>query len=218
MAAAHSPAVSDFPPQDLRRFLEFCAGEWLSVRSSFLLLEGEPDAAPAASPGAIGAPEGNDAGGQEPAEEAEERWHAALRGELAVLFLAPERPGDPGGLRLTPPQAAGGPAAARELHFDADGGFQGRGAAGEARKGSWRLWPDGSLELSQAEAGSVIVERIWFTKPNLRLRSCIEQRQDGRPSRASFSSEIRRVSRAAAPVQQAAATAPSAPGQHADGD
>jgi hypothetical protein len=43
-------------------------------------------------------------------------------------------------------------------------------------------------------------ERIWFTKPNLRLRSSVENHADGRPGRASFSSEIRRVSRPAAPA------------------
>ena len=41
-------------------------------------------------------------------------------------------------------------------------------------------------------------ERIWFNKPNLRLRSTIEQPADGLPGRASFSSEIRRVSKPAA--------------------
>ena len=40
-------------------------------------------------------------------------------------------------------------------------------------------------------------ERIWFNKPNLRLRSTVEQRADGSLGRASFSSEIRRVSRPA---------------------
>jgi hypothetical protein len=42
-------------------------------------------------------------------------------------------------------------------------------------------------------------ERIWFTKPNLRLRSTVEHRADGTPGRASFSSEIRRISRPADP-------------------
>jgi hypothetical protein len=41
----------------------------------------------------------------------------------------------------------------------------------------------------------MVKERIWFTKPNLRLRSSVEQRGDGSPGRASFSSEIRRLSR-----------------------
>ncbi|MEY3769109.1 MAG: hypothetical protein RLZZ11_2179, partial [Cyanobacteriota bacterium] len=60
------------------------------------------------------------------------------------------------------------------------------------------LWPDGSLELVSQQNGAELRERIWFNKPNLRLRSTIEQPADGRPGRASFSSEIRRVSKPAA--------------------
>ena len=39
-------------------------------------------------------------------------------------------------------------------------------------------------------------ERIWFTKPNLRLRSSVTNQGDGNPGHAHFSSEIRRVSKA----------------------
>lgn len=38
-------------------------------------------------------------------------------------------------------------------------------------------------------------ERIWFTKPNLRLRSSVEHGAGGSAAQASFCSEIRRVSR-----------------------
>jgi hypothetical protein len=48
--------------------------------------------------------------------------------------------------------------------------------------------------------GREVRERIWFTKPNLRLRSTVETNAAGSPGRASFSSEIRRVSRPTAPA------------------
>ena len=62
-----------------------------------------------------------------------------------------------------------------------------------AAEGSWQLWPDGSVELTVEAPGRLLRERIWFTQPNLRLRSSVEQGEGGRPGRARFSSEIRRV-------------------------
>ena len=59
---------------------------------------------------------------------------------------------------------------------------------------------DGSLELVITGDGREVRERIWFTKPNLRLRSTVETGVDGSPGRASFSSEIRRVSRPTVPA------------------
>jgi hypothetical protein len=85
---------------------------------------------------------------------------------------------------------------ARRLLFAANGSFSLDGHQGEQR-GSWQLWPDGSLELILSENSREVRERIWFTKPNLRLRSTVESKADGTPGRASFSSEIRRVSRPA---------------------
>jgi hypothetical protein len=117
-----------------------------------------------------------------PSEEA--AWHSSERGELQVAFLAPASADHPGGLRVTPPGGAG-----RELHYRADGSF---GAAPDgAAEGRWQLWPDGSLELILEGPGRVLRERIWFTQPNLRLRSSVEHRDGGRPGRARFSSEIR---------------------------
>jgi hypothetical protein len=114
-----------------------------------------------------------------------------------VAYLAPEQEGDPGGLEVTPPAGGEGAAAQRRLRFQAAGDFLSCAAPGQPESsGTWRFWPDGSLELTRTDAEAVVRERIWFTKPNLRLRSSIEQRHDGRPARASFSSEIRRVSRA----------------------
>jgi hypothetical protein len=169
-----SVTPEDFPPQDIRSFLEFCAGEWLALRSRFDL--------GSAQAGVAGSPH-ND----------EEAWHDSQRGELLVAFLEPARAGDPGGLRITPPGAA-----TQELHFLAGGQFQ-RGPAGTPEApGQWQLGPDGSLELSLSGREGEVRERIWFTKPNLRLRSSVEHRRDGSPGRASFSSEIRRVSRPSA--------------------
>ena len=39
-----------------------------------------------------------------------------------------------------------------------------------------------------------VLERIWFIKPNLRLRSTTAIAMDGTPLQARFCSEIRRVS------------------------
>ena len=175
-------SVSEFPPGDLRSFLEFCAGEWLSVRSHFDLAD--PTAERAASAGATDADD-------------EASWHDARRGELTVAYRPPEREGEPGSLTVRPPASEAGKAAPpQELRFASGGRFERHGMSGEAPiAGSWRFWPDGSLELIQPIPLGVVRERIWFTKPNLRLRSSIEQHHDGRPARASFASEIRRVSR-----------------------
>ncbi|MFN9661594.1 MAG: phycobiliprotein lyase, partial [Cyanobacteriota bacterium] len=57
----------------------------------------------------------------------------------------------------------------------------------------WQLTADGSVALELLEQGRWLKERIWFSKPNLRLRCTLEQTPDGQPGRASFSSEIRRL-------------------------
>lgn len=88
-------------------------------------------------------------------------------------------------------------------------------AAAQPEGGRWQLWPDGSLELTVRGPSVIVRERIWFTKPNLRLRSTVENHADGTPGRASFSSEIRRVSRSGTSAQtastQSAGGAPSSP-------
>jgi hypothetical protein len=116
-----------------------------------------------------------------------DEWHSSDRGELVVRYIEPSSAGSPGGLRLRPEGQA-----ERQLLFAGNGSFEVNGALGR-----WQLWPDGSLELSLSGEGGEVRERIWFTKPNLRLRSTVESRSDGSPGRASFSSEIRRVSRPA---------------------
>jgi len=160
-----------FPPEEIGAFLRHCAGEWMSLRSQFTL-------------GAVSTGEDLDA-------EDSDVWHSSERGELLVAFLEPQRPdspASPGGLRVGPKDGD-----IQELQFSGDGTFR-----NGSQQGSWQLWPDGSLELVITAEGREVRERIWFTKPNLRLRSTVVTGADGLPDRASFSSEIRRVSRPAA--------------------
>jgi len=164
--------IAPFPPETIAAFLTFCAGDWLALRSRFSLEEASTEAPQA--------------------EEEEVSWHSSERGELQVTYLAPEGNDEPGGLEITPP--SGG---RHRLLFQADGDFQGHAPDGAVSTGRWQLWPDGSLELTSERAGNSVRERIWFTKANLRLRSSVEHHPDGSPGRASFSSEIRRVSRPA---------------------
>jgi hypothetical protein len=197
--------LSEFPPSDLASFLRLCDGEWLTVRSRFELQDaGDDDANPTAPAGtALEASAGQAIqgpfGGDDPAPTAtapQEQWHDSARGALLVAYLEPVEPDEPGALLVTPPPLDSRPGTPQRLHFQAGGIFERQDQAGNAQsKGSWELWSDGSLELTQAGTEAVVRERIWFTKPNLRLRSSVESRRDGNPARASFSSEIRRVSR-----------------------
>lgn len=191
--------MSDFPPRTLADFLQCCAGEWLTVRSRFQLQAETPR-------GGLGLAARDsrldpESGGDTQGAMLDERWHDADKGALRVVYLDPLSAGDPGGLEVTPPLAEGRTLPPVQVHFLAGGDFRSLGAGGESLgSGSWELWPDGSLELTARGIQAVVRERIWFTKPNLRLRSSVERRHDGRPDRASFSSEIRRVARAAAPA------------------
>ena len=173
------PAESEFPPADLESFLRFCAGEWLAVRSRFGLEAEHVEA--------------------EAGEAVEETWHRSERGALVVTYLEADGAGALGGLQLTPPAGeSGNDAGSRQIHFEQGGSFTRLGADGNPLgRGSWEMGPDGSLELSETGAWGRVRERIWFTKPNLRLRSSVQRGPNGEPGRASFSSEIRRVSRAA---------------------
>ncbi len=206
---AGSTPQAPFPPQDIASFLAFCAGEWLALRSCFELESGESPTSPAS----LAVPANSMALASDDAGEAAgdgDGWHSSERAELLVAYLEPAASGEAGGLRLRPP----GGGAVRELHFGHDGSFRSQaapapgaaeatGAAAQQEGGSWQLWPDGSLELTVRGPSAIVRERIWFTKPNLRLRSSVEHRPDGSPGRASFSSEIRRLSRAAASAEPA---------------
>jgi hypothetical protein len=140
-------------------------------------------------------------GGADPgptASEPQEQWHDSARGALLVTYLEPGEPHEPGTLQVTPPALDNRAGTPQRLHFKAGGGFERQDQAGKALShGTWQLWSDGSLELTQTGTDTWVRERIWFTKPNLRLRSSVERGRDGNPARASFSSEIRRVSRPA---------------------
>ncbi len=179
MTTPTDPSGVPFPPRSIEAFLTCCAGDWLSLRSRFHLQE---------PPETATDPE---------AATDDDGWHRSERGELRVTYLAAEQQGEPGGLEILPPAGgdgtAGAPGQGHRLQFTADGHFHSHGAGASGSQGRWRLWPDGSLELSSGDGQTTVKERIWFTKPNLRLRSCVEQRTDGRPGRASFSSEIRRL-------------------------
>ena len=117
-----------------------------------------------------------------------DEWHSSERGELVVTFLEPHTDHDPGGLSFGAKDSP-----ARELLFMANGRF----TSAPGQEGHWQLWPDGSLELTIRHDGRDVRERLWFTKPNLRLRSTVEHQANGLPGQASFSSEIRRVKRPA---------------------
>ena len=170
-----SSSQSTFPPEQIGAFLRLCAGEWMSLRSQF----------------ALGAFSATDNNSTEDLDEDGDAWHSSERGELVVAFKEAEAPGGAGGLQVGPKDGV----AQQQLHFDSNGGFR----SGE-QQGRWQLWPDGSLELVITGDGREVRERIWFTKPNLRLRSTVETNAAGSPGRASFSSEIRRVSRPTVPA------------------
>jgi len=207
MSRCMAISLSEFPPSDLASFLRLCDGEWLTVRSRFELQNtGNDDANPTPPAGAeleasAGPASQGPFGGDDPgptASEPQEQWHDSARGALLVAYLEPGEPHEPGGLQVTPPALDSRAATPQRLHFQAGGSFERQDQAGNALShGTWQLWSDGSLELVQNGADSVVRERIWFTKPNLRLRSSVERGRDGSPSRASFSSEIRRLSRPA---------------------
>jgi hypothetical protein len=183
VAAAAGPAASDAPAQP-------GAVDRQAEESTASVPDGSAEGSPGPEPGDDGLPDFaallQQARSEVEEAPIEEAWHSSERAELQVLFLAPASADHPGGLRVTPPGGAG-----RELHFRPDGSFA--AAPEAAAEGRWQLWPDGSVELTVEAEGRVLRERIWFTQPNLRLRSSVEHGAGGAPGRARFSSEIRRV-------------------------
>lgn len=165
----HDRPLNAFPPEDISGFLELSAGEWLALRS--LLGPESLDTPKALSNPTEVEPLGS------------ERWHQSDRGELRMTVLEPQSADDHGGLEVTLPAGT-----RCRLIFRADGTL-----LLDGQDGRWHLASDGSLELVLEQEAWIVKERIWFSKPNLRLRCTLEQSLDGRPGRASFSSEIRRV-------------------------
>jgi hypothetical protein len=184
-----SAAAASFPPPDLGAFLQLCAGDWMSLRSRFLL---GSDQGGRATP-AVGSPETG--AGEPPLEADDNSWHASERADLSVGLLAANGNGH-GGLTMQ----VKGQMAVQQAYFHADGRFGSHLDPDAGPTGTWTLWPDGSLDLVIEQGDRQLRERIWFTKPNLRLRSTVEQLAGGSPGRASFSSEIRRVPRPPAPT------------------
>lgn len=192
---ASLPAQEAFPPASIQAFLRFCAGEWLSLRSQFSLGAGTTDA-PSTDAASTEAPSTDGANSSDLSSDGE-TWHTSQRAELMVGYLNPDQDGEPGGLQVGTKDA---PQHSTRVVFGSDGQFSSisdadTGSARPADQGSWTLWPDGSLELVMRSETGETREKIWFTKPNLRLRSTVETYADGAPGRASFSSEIRRVTR-----------------------
>lgn len=118
-------------------------------------------------------------------EEGSHHWHHSERSELALTYLEPESSAEWGGIAISLPNRS-----SFRLIFAKDGSV----SINDLR-GHWHLSDDGSLELEVKDGERILKERIWFGKPNLRLRCTVEQFLDGRSGRASFSSEIRRVTR-----------------------
>jgi hypothetical protein len=163
--------LNAFPPNDLHCFLKLNVGDWLALRS---LMDAATEACSQESlpPAAV------------VAAEMSPSWHHADRGELRITWLEPTQEQDCGGLTITAPDGS-----SQKLFFRWDGTILMNEISGH-----WTLRGDGCLDLEIREEERIIKERIWFSKPNLRLRSTLEQFSDGTPGRASFSSEIRRVS------------------------
>lgn len=163
--------MTDFPPEDICGFLHLNAGDWLTLHS---LLEPECDGSRAGEWQQVG-----------DGSELSQPWHVSERVELRVVLLEPESEADWGGLEI-----CGASQGNVRLIFHKAGTV-----AINALQGHWNLGEEGILQITVEEDDRRLNERIWFRKPNLRLRSTLEQFADGRPGRASFSSEIRRVQR-----------------------
>ena len=117
-------------------------------------------------------------------------WHNSTRGEVTMQHQSCAA----GSEQLVVGDGQG--KTLSSLSFAADGGLQRQGEGSQAgADGRWELREGGCLELSIPSGdGAVVLERIWFTKANLRLRSTTLVDRDGTPQQANFCSEIRRVS------------------------
>ena len=192
-----------FPPADPASFLALCAGEWMSLRSSFALSNGDDD------------------------------WHTSERGELTVRFESGSgellgrllvEPGSGTSRALSFSWFLGGSEFGRfigkktlftglrkirlslcktlvRMGWSKFSRFLTQGGCLEIdanKTGTWHFWPDGSVELHLPQPdGSLVQERIWFTRANLRLRSTTAVDAGGNPLEGSFCTDIRRVSKPA---------------------
>lgn len=117
----------------------------------------------------------------------EDDWHSSDRGEVTVSL---DGQADDAVLSVQPADGS-----ASKLRFRGDGDLV-VAADERERSGRWQLRADSSLELelNDVDSAATVLERIWFIKPNLRLRSTTAIAMDGTPLQARFCSEIRRVS------------------------
>ena len=128
----------------------------------------------------------------EPYNSGDDDWHSSERGTV-IVRSAPAEQGELGRLSV---EAPGGLTTA--LVFQQGGGLSIQNGA-DTQTGLWRFWPDGSVVLIlQQSDGLEVQERIWFTRPNLRLRSTTAVDASGQPVQGSFSTDIRKVSKPAA--------------------
>jgi len=163
--------LTAFPPEDICGFLQLSSGEWLALRSLL-----DPEVAESLQ---------KEQGLARQQKELGEGWHQSERGELTMAVLPAPSDDDCGGLEIALPDGS-----SHQLIFQRNGMVMINGISG-----AWQLSHDGSLALEIKEPTRIVRERIWYSKPNLRLRCTLEQFLDGQPGRASFSSEIRRVTR-----------------------
>jgi hypothetical protein len=163
--------LTAFPPEDICGFLQLSSGEWLALRSLL-----DPEVAETLQ---------KELGPAREQKELGEGWHQSERGEVSMAVLPAPSDDDWGGLEIALPDGS-----RQQLIFQRNGMVVINGISG-----AWQLSQDGSLALEIQEPTRIVRERIWYSKPNLRLRCTLEQFLDGRPGRASFSSEIRRVTR-----------------------
>ena len=130
--------------------------------------------------------------GFELSSSGDDDWHSSERGTVMVRS-APAEQGELGRLSV---EAPGG--LITSLVFE-QGGALCIQHGSDLQTGLWRFWPDGSFELIlQQTDGLEVQERIWFTRPNLRLRSTTAVDASGQPVQGSFSTDIRKVSKPAA--------------------
>ena len=115
--------------------------------------------------------------------EGDDEWHSSERGELTVRCESTPA----SGLGQLVVQAPSG--VSSTLLFSEDGGLSRNGEPA----GTWRFWPDGSMELNLPSPDGVLVqERIWFTRANLRLRNTTAVKYACVPLQGSECTAIRR--------------------------
>lgn len=172
---------------DIETFLEMCAGQWFSQRTSYHL-------------------------GEEQAQSSKTEIHIERLSPThrEVLTFCEYRQINPhttlGGMKASWKNLADGKnlptATSATLILLPDTGHPQRGEIWQAREGNFQqitagrylLGADEALTLTLQGAEAYWEERLWFASPNLRLRTSLVKQGDGW-SATAFYSEIRRVVR-----------------------